>query len=305
MSTGIDKALVQAYYGRMTDQEITSVLTHNMAGLTAEAQEIVKEEITRRKLDPAIARAVEAQQQKTVFKEKVYGKDACPVEEDTRIWIEQSFKTLLNIFGQENTQTRVVLVPEKLHFPVRYDGSERSAMETLRIVATQMDVPADKITLDFYDDHLRQITAGSPGGLYWGKGENDNFEISLVRTKLDEPENMVATLAHEIAHIKLLGENRMAENDEPITDLTTIFFGLGVFNANAAFQTFADAKYFGWSQSGYLTQMEWGYALALFAWIRQEAQPGWADHLCKNVKADFMQGQNFIAANEDLIFRDL
>jgi hypothetical protein len=114
---------------------------------------------------------------------------------------------------------------------------------------------------------------------------------------------MIATLAHEIAHIKLLGENRMEENDETITDLTTIFFGLGIFNANAAFQTFNDSKSYGWSRSGYLTQMEWGYALSLFAYIRKEQQPQWADYLCKNVKADFKQGQNFISANEDIIFQ--
>jgi hypothetical protein len=50
--------------------------------------------------------------------------------------------------------------------------------------------------------------------------------------------------------------------------------------------------------------MEWGYALALFAYLRQEPSPTWADHLCKNVKGDFIQGKNFIAANEDLIFQE-
>ncbi len=143
----------------------------------------------------------------------------------------------------------------------------------------------------------------APGGFYYGKGENDKFEISMVRTLLDEPEDMVAVLAHETAHIKLLGEDRIAENNEPLTDLTTIFFELGVFNANSAFKTFADNKYWGWSQSGYLSQMAWGYALALFAYVRQEEAPAWASHLCKNVKGDFIQGQNFIANNEELIFQ--
>jgi hypothetical protein len=52
-----------------------------------------------------------------------------------------------------------------------------------------------------------------------------------------------------------------------------------------------------------MTQMEWGYALSLFAYIRKEQQPPWADYLCKNVKADFKQGQYFISANEDMIFQ--
>jgi hypothetical protein len=49
--------------------------------------------------------------------------------------------------------------------------------------------------------------------------------------------------------------------------------------------------------------MEWGYALSLFAHVRQEKQPDWAKHLSKNVKADFIQGQNFISNNESLIFQ--
>lgn len=304
MNAGIDKQYVQAYYRRMTDQEVIDVLTQNAKGLTTEALEIVKEEITRRNLNPDIFSIVEAQQQQTyLFTDKEYDPNGCPVDEATRVWLENAFLALLDIFGKENTQNRTVLIPERIHFPIRYDGSEQAAFETLRITASQMEVPIESIKLDFYDEHLRQTTEGTPGGLYWGKGENDKFEISLARKKLDEPENMIATLAHEIAHIKLLGENRMEENDEPITDLTTIFFGLGIFNANAAFQTFGDAKYYGWSQSGYLTQMEWGYALALFAYVREEHYPDWVNYLCKNVKADFIQSQRFISNNESKIFQ--
>jgi hypothetical protein len=302
MSSGIDKALIQEYYQRTTDQEVIRILTQDLAKLTSEAKEVIREEIKRRNLDFDISKIVDSQEE-TDIPEKVYDPESCPVDEPKRIWIENSFQTLLALFGEENTQKRQILIPERIHFPVQYDGSERSAFETLEIIARQMEVPAEKITLDFYDENLRQITAGTPVGLYWGKGENDNFEISLALSELDEPEHMIATLAHEIAHIKLLGENRMEENDEATTDLTTIFFGLGIFNANAAFQTFNDSKYYGWSQSGYLTQMEWGYALSLFAYIRKEQQPQWADYLCKNVKADFKQGQNFISVNEDIIFQ--
>jgi hypothetical protein len=44
----------------------------------------------------------------------------------------------------------------------------------------------------------------------------------------------------------LLGENRIIENDEKLTDLTTVFFGLRIFNANAAFQTYRGVDYSGW-----------------------------------------------------------
>ena len=141
-------------------------------------------------------------------------------------------------------------------------------------------------------------------GLYWGKREDGKYEISLVRSKLAHPENMVATLAHELSHIKLLGENRLETNDEKLTDLVAVFFGLGIFNANAAFQTFRKIGSHGWRKMGYLSQMEWGYAMSLFAHIRGEQMPKWIDYLTLNIKGDFIQGQNFIRANEGLIFKN-
>jgi hypothetical protein len=108
---------------------------------------------------------------------------------------------------------------------------------------------------------------------------------------------MVATLAHELAHIKLFGEGRLTENDEQLTELTTIIFGLGIFNANASFTTFRDFRSQGWQKQGYLTQMDWGYALALFARLRQQTDPAWAEHLCKNVRSDFLKSQLYLSAH--------
>jgi hypothetical protein len=111
---------------------------------------------------------------------------------------------------------------------------------------------------------------------------------------------MVATLAHELAHVKLLGENRIEDNDEKLTDLTVLIFGFGIFNANAAFQTFRTSNSSGWRSLGYLSQMEWGYALALLARARMENSPGWVEHLCINVKRDFKMAEKFLQQEASL-----
>jgi hypothetical protein len=250
---------------------------------------------------------------------KIKRPNTCPVDEDNRRWLEDSFLLLLAFFGKENTRQRKVLVPHHSDFPIVYNGSEETGFETLRIVARQMEIEPEHIHLEFYDDRVKEVATGSPfgqgiyltadkdesgaAGLYWGKGQDDKYLVSLVRSKLQQPENMVATLSHELAHIKLLGENRIVDNDEKLTDLTTIFFGLGIFNANAAFQTYRGIDYSGWQKLGYLSQMEWGYALALFAYVREEKNPKWIGHLTINVKGDFIQGQNFIEANPELVFK--
>jgi hypothetical protein len=246
--------------------------------------------------------------------------DGCPVTEYNRLWLENAFSVLLEFFGEENIRQKKVLIPQYADFPVLYDKTEQSAYETLKIVATHMEVPFDDIELDFYDDRVTGISSGSPfgtdiylesvkgnhnaQGFYMGKKENDKFEIWVSRNNLSLPERLVAILAHEIAHIKLMGEKRRISDNEYLTDLTTVAFGLGVFNANESFQSYKDNRTWGYSSLGYLSQMQWGYSLALFAYVRGESDPAWSEHLAPNVKRDFQQGQRFIDDNKDLIFHD-
>jgi len=242
----------------------------------------------------------------------------CPVTEENRIWIETSFNFLLNTFDKQKIKEREILIPHHSHFPIRYNGSDQTAIDTLAIVAKQMEVNPDDIHLDFYSEGPSEISTGASlgagrvflnstkddkrsAGLYLGKQEDGKYHILLERGKILEPENMVATLAHEIAHIKLLGEGNLTDNDEKLTDLTTIIFGLGVFSANSAFQSYSGFDFTGWQKLGYLTQMEWGYGLALLAYIRKEKSPDWIKHLTLNVKSDFKLGMSFIENNEALI----
>lgn len=248
---------------------------------------------------------------------KIKRPDTCPVHEEIRIWLEGAFLQLLDFFGNEKTIQRKVLIPHFSDFPIQYNGSEQSAISTLEVIATQMEIPIDSIHLEFYNGEVNEIGVGSlPGqgiylqsrrgnsaGMYWGKDEQGKFIVSLVRNQLSLPENMVATLAHELAHIKLLGEQRMSYNDERLTDLVTVLFGLGIFSANTAFQTYTSIGHRGWRSMGYLNQMEWGYALALFAHLRGEQKPSWMDHLNLTVKGDFVQGQNYIRKNSEKIFQ--
>ena len=61
MSQGIDLAFVRETYQKMSDAELERVATQDAAGLTPEAQEIVKEEIQRRNLSTTIIKGVQAQ----------------------------------------------------------------------------------------------------------------------------------------------------------------------------------------------------------------------------------------------------
>lgn len=222
-----------------------------------------------------------------------------PIDEATRHWMEDIFLWLIDTFGEEQIRSRQTLRPDPRDFPVKYDGTYEAALETMHIVATQMEVDPESIALNLF---LKDDDTIGAGGLYRGP-QDGKYYIDIEVGMLRDPMSLVAVIAHEIAHIKLLGEGRIEGNNEQLTDLTTIIFGLGIFNANSAFQFNSDKEKTSWSNLGYLSQMEWGYALALYAYIRGERGPDWITHLSKNVKVDFMRSERFIYENENEILK--
>ena len=243
----------------------------------------------------------------------------CPVANDTREWMEQAFLWLRDVFGEHNLKNKKILLPDEHCFPVVYDGSTESVMKTLSIVSKQMDVEPDDIKLDYYSEGVNEIGSGGMGGStvfikseedskrssgkYYGKQEDGKYHISLEEENFKDPVALVATLAHEIAHIKLLGEGRIENNSEPLTDLTTVVFGLGIFNANSAFRFASNFEKWEYKKLGYLTQIHWGYALAIYAHLREENNPIWTKYLSETVKGNFKRSQHFISANQDRILQ--
>jgi SprT-like family. len=103
-------------------------------------------------------------------------------------------------------------------------------------------------------------------------------EIRFSRDLMDHPGDLIATFAHELAHLLLhargVEEGVSAEDAELVTDLAAVYLGFGVFLANSAFelQQFDDGLMGGWSsrRQGYLTENTLVYATALFCAIKDD-----------------------------------
>ena len=91
---------------------------------------------------------------------------------------------------------------------------------------------------------------------------------------------LVGTMAHELAHVRLLGESRIMREEfdnELLTDLTTVAFGLGVFLANTPRNW--DSHLEKWPDSDlnrpeYMSPPMFGYALAHLALARRRGLAG-------------------------------
>ena len=115
-----------------------------------------------------------------------------------------------------------------------------------------------------------------------------------------QPVALVATIAHELGHERLLGEQRIESerrDGEPLTDLCSVFFGMGIFAANAAFEFRRSDTHYGTTRLGYLTEPMCGCALARYAWLRGESSPGWAKYLDVNPRTWMKQGLRYLEAS--------
>jgi hypothetical protein len=242
-------------------------------------------------------------------------KQECPVNEEIRVWIENTFIWLIKKLGEEKIKNVRTLLPIEDHFPVKSDDTTQIVNSVLKTVATQMDVDPEQIIIDFYQEEPLELKGdfgytlfsqpdpeeSYSAGLYQGKDENGHYLISIEKNQLKELDKLIATLAHEIAHIKILGEGLLEKNDEHLTDILTVFYGLGIFNANTSFKFYKQTDSWGFTKQGYLSQQEWGYALAIYAYIRNEKSPLWLKFLSKSVYSDYCKSEAFIYENTDKV----
>jgi hypothetical protein len=236
-----------------------------------------------------------------------------PLDLNARKYFEQNFLWLMQQFPEPELSKRRLLLPTKEDFPIEWNKSEENALEALEIICANMQINPKDIDFSYYNNAPHEIDmGGSPifiesgpaaAGQFQLEKVNGKYQISLDRALLENPEALIATIAHELAHVKLLGEKQLEENDELLTDFTTVFFGLGIFNANNAYNFYQKHDSWGYSSAGYLRIEEWAYALALFAFARYDDNPDWKKYLSKMITNDFEKCLKFMRDNEKDIFK--
>jgi hypothetical protein len=240
------------------------------------------------------------------------GKPVCPVDQEMRQWIDERFRWLEEQLGRDVPRNARVILPTPEFFPDRYEDKPEDAQVMLARVAGYMGVDPDRFELTIYDKAA--VPRAGPGhwqessaaGIYSSNGGVDAQGrprplIGIDASALQDPLRLVATLAHEIGHEILIGQGRVAPDQpdqEPLTDLLTVFMGLGIFNSNATIsdKAWSSGGMHGWQtrRLGYLDQRSFGYALARFAWVRREAMPSWMKHVRPDVRVALRQGLRFL-----------
>ncbi len=241
----------------------------------------------------------------------------CPVRRDEKDWLEYGLNWLSDQFEIERLRQCRVILPTDHFFPDVYDGSYNAVRRILIRVCHYMEVAPAEVSLRLYDGEresgldadpgLPILTEGSAGPATFHIGRST--VISIEQSCRNDPMLLVAVMAHELCHhiLSAPGVAPLDEHEEePMTDLATVFMGMGVFSANSVIRE-AD-----WHQGdrtawtihagGYLSERMFAYALSLFAWERGENKPPWARHLRRPVRRTFRTGVKYLLKTGDTSF---
>lgn len=246
-----------------------------------------------------------------------------PIADDERQWVEEGFKRLEKLLGRQRMIEARVILPTAEDFPDAYDKTAVAAENLFSRVCTYMRVDRNQVQFEVFPDETEELRKVLPewrgvagecaAGLYFSAGKfqsgcDDRQVVAVRSSQLADPMTLVATIAHELGHVILLGRKLISAttpDHEPMTDLLTVFMGLGIFTANSAarFRQYQDDRRFGWSMKrlGYLPEEVYGYALAKFMLERGENKPEWMKHLSTNVKVYCKRSRAWLAQNPQYI----
>jgi hypothetical protein len=237
----------------------------------------------------------------------------CPVGDRERTWITENIGWLRDVFGDEPLSAPVIL-PTSEYFPPPFSGSDQDIRSVASKAARYMGVQTD-VDIEVSDDidHVRALQRIMPAGTTRSAGAAGTYTsgpegcqpvITIDRSTISDPVRLVAVIAHELGHVRLLSERRLPagrKDGEPLTDLTTVYLRMGIFTANAAFDfsrlpADGSQRTSGWraQRLGYMTEPMLGFALACYAMLRTEPDPPWARYLDTNPRVYMKHGIRYL-----------
>lgn len=228
----------------------------------------------------------------------------CPLDLAEQVWVETRMNWLVKEFGLRSAQNAPVLSVTSDFVPKTWNGAPQEAQKLAEKLCELLPVDARRVTVMVCPDNEMDDAAGT-------YQEIENGCLIRVKAELmQDITQLISTLSHELAHDVLLGQRRLdpsVADHEWVTDLLPVYFGLGIFHANTviAESSSNDGQWSYWRirRSGYLPARIYGYALAIFARLRNEVTPRWQNELRLDAADAFRRGLRYLDRAKDSLFQ--
>jgi hypothetical protein len=222
-----------------------------------------------------------------------------PLDALEKAWVETRLLALARRFGLARMLDASVVLPTLDFLGGKWDGTPEDVRQLMQRLMDHLRVDTPGLELEICgDDHMCCAAGNCAAGI-----------IRVAQQQLNDPDAVVATLAHELAYSLLPAEVRLGRNtreSEWLTDLLPVFLGLGIFMANAVIRESSDqegqARLRLLRRQGFLPARMVGYAMALFTWVRGETDPPWQTALRLDALAAYAGGLRYLERTSDSVF---
>ncbi len=238
-----------------------------------------------------------------------------PITDADRHCVEENLLWLAELFTPEVSRSLVTVTPDKQYFDRNFTGTEEDADYILQQAASIMGIKPWEIQLRYFSDQPTRFGEGitaTPSeklkGGWSGKSSDlhdkgfGNKEIWIEMGQLHDPLSLIASISVELAKYKLTSEYNIEDDVNLLADLTSLFFGFGIFRANSYFKF---AQWHGNTHHGWQMQKRGGlpepiiaYVMAWLAYYRNE-DVAWKHYLNRTVRKYFERSFDYIEKNAD------
>lgn len=241
----------------------------------------------------------------------------CPLTLGLKVWTERRFRDIGEVLGASHLHAVETVEPGSDLF-ASIDNPEELIGSIFENVCHWMNVSSSSIQLKLVSglemaelsgarDHGRVNAAKS---LYATPAAEGEPALLLISAQVDlEMERLLAIIARGVAHDVLrtrIPELFEAEDRMQIIDLVPVFFGLGVAVSNSTVRELhseaGTSSSFQISRTGHLSAQVFGYALALFSWVRGESLPDWSRRLRLDARETMKSGLKYLTKTSDCVF---
>lgn len=222
-------------------------------------------------------------------------------------WVEDMMIQLIIWLGIAPSR-QPFLTPTSENFPYDNLHAPDQFEQLFEQLCAIWDLDSGEIVVKIFDDvDQQQWSTWTPHqdnkrvlGRYYESSllEEKPFYVEVALSNFSDTQRLIAVLAHELAHVKLLGGGYIDEQHpelEPLTDLASIFMGFGIFHANV-FMTMNMGSI---SRMGYLANEIISYANALLCYITQDTPDTYTPFLNRNTHTLFINNFKFLAHTND------
>jgi tetratricopeptide (TPR) repeat protein len=222
--------------------------------------------------------------------------DTFRITEPDRLWVEDNFRWLIEVFGYPYRESEQILLSEN-YFPQTFKGDKVLIENIIKDLCSLLQVNEEKVTFEVVND-IRD-SYGVPyeiegksfeTALETDKGE---YKIHIANSLQKHPKRLVYNLVYEFIRIKLT-ENKLQFDNGDDTDLfiylAGIYFGFGVLLSKNLRDTGIVNDGFWETKWNYISEMPYevmAFALATYSKLIEQDSPKWNHDLPSDLRGLF------------------